>query len=820
MTRLRVRASAAAIASAGLIVSMTVAAPSAALAAPSPAAAVTPPAPARVAAAGAEAAFATPGLALPAWSDTQWGAPEYGTTIHTGDLDGDGLADLAGRGPYGLEANSFDGDLGQWLPIPAGPGPWPFSDADGWEAEQYYATIRIADVDGDGRAEALSRGPKGFEVWSLDTSRNAWAKEGAPAAFTGAFWDEARYFTTIETADLDGDGDAEVLGRGRDGVEAWDFYAATETWVPLTLLRALSDDNGFKPIPYSSTFQTADVDGDGRDEILCRSKTGVVVYGLAADGSSWPQEPSLAQFIDADPWDLPSSYETIQTADLDGDGRAEVFGRDKHGIVAYGTDAPSGWEPLRALTGDFGDTDPDHWASSAAYYATIRAADIDGDGQAEILGRGVHGMHVWALTNSGQKWQPWADAGPFADDLGWSRALAYPSIQTANIDGFTPLQKSGKLTEPRAELLGRGPTGVQTYRWDPQARTWVSPTAVFADWDQPSAGAYHNAYDYVNTTLGGSLNPDFDLRALYPTADSTQLDSWKSAIAAMTPPPGMPTAPFTAVTSELIDEVEAVKQVAGWYATVGANVHTLYEGRSMDPTRELLSYDKNRSTKLEGSVFDAFGGMIHALASTLGPQGNGMGAAIASLISAGVAFATTAELNSFEKAYLDVDGLLEQAFQDALDGVQAAKRAAVTDLGLLRAVAELVDSAVWEPTPADGTALAAALRQYSVWVWQLLTPHMWEVGAWSDSRMYWDTRGGWSLVHKDIFHFDVGKKIRDQLFERTDAGCRAAWDPATCNLHVPKESVFRSLDGWKIACFTGRNTLIACPPGPEASSSP
>lgn len=797
---------------------------------PATAAEPTVPQPsARGPAPGATAAYATPGLALPAWADTLWGPAEYGTTIQTGDLDGDGLGDLVGRGPYGLEVNTFDGDFGQWTQVGV-ENAAPFTDAEGWNRAQYYGTIRIADVDGDGRAEAMGRGAAGVEVFDLDAIYNdqtgitdhMWVRGTTVAAFTEAWWSDAEYYSTIQTADLDGDGDAEILGRGRDGVEAWGIDPATGSWSELPLLTGLSDTNGYLPAQYSSTFQTADVDGDGRDEMLIRSPkgVGVEVYSLSSDGEGWDQRATAPHFIDAGVWSHVSSYSTIQAADLDGDGRDDVFGRAGGGIVAYGYDPSDGWTALTALTGDFVETSTEPWASSAALYSTIQAADIDGDGQAEILGRGTHGMHVWALTNSGKKWKPLARSGPFADDTGWSRALAYPTIQTADIDGFAPLQKSGVLTEARSELIGRGPTGVQTYRWDPQKQTWVSPSAVFADWSSPSAGASYQAYTDVNQELGGSENDDFDLRSYYADAETGQLNSWKTTIEQMSVPRGIPLAVWTAVTTQLVDELNAVIHVREWYDAIRQNIQTLYEGRSMDPTADLLSYDKRRDTELAGSIFNVFGGMIHALAAATGPEGNGVGAAIASVISAGVDFGTSEVLNSFEAAYLDVNGLLEVSFQGALDGEVAARTAAATDLGLLMAVDDLIANGVWLPAPAVGEGLAAALKVYSVWVWQLLTPHIWKTGSWSDSHQYCDDRGCWNLVRDNILHTGIEKKIRDQLFGHTDATCRSGWDPATCHLGQSREAVFTGLDGWNIPCFSGPDTVTPCPPGPKAAGSP
>lgn len=49
-----------------------------------------------------------------------------------------------------------------------------WSDFSGWDQPRYYATIQLADIDGDGRAELLGRGPGGILVNHFDTATQAW----------------------------------------------------------------------------------------------------------------------------------------------------------------------------------------------------------------------------------------------------------------------------------------------------------------------------------------------------------------------------------------------------------------------------------------------------------------------------------------------------------------------------------------------------------------------------------------------------------------------------------------------------------------------
>lgn len=78
-----------------------------------------------------------------------WGPVAYGSTIMLGDLDGDGDADVCGRGIEGLicaisDGSSF-GPVTDWTPV--------FGDDWGGDAPEVYSSLRMGDIDGDGDAD-------------------------------------------------------------------------------------------------------------------------------------------------------------------------------------------------------------------------------------------------------------------------------------------------------------------------------------------------------------------------------------------------------------------------------------------------------------------------------------------------------------------------------------------------------------------------------------------------------------------------------------------------------------------------------------------
>src|SRR5262249_59801812 len=132
-------------------------------------------------------------LQLPFWNDFSWSQPEYYETIQAGlrrqpktgrstrppirpnaDVNNDQQDELFARGPRGILVNVFDPAMGQWLPmiVPQFDGKPIFSDAEGWNQPQYYQTIQTADIDGDGQAELLARDASGIEVWKFVPGQN------------------------------------------------------------------------------------------------------------------------------------------------------------------------------------------------------------------------------------------------------------------------------------------------------------------------------------------------------------------------------------------------------------------------------------------------------------------------------------------------------------------------------------------------------------------------------------------------------------------------------------------------------------------------
>ena len=78
-----------------------------------------------------------------------------------------------------------------------------------------------------------------------------------------------------------------VLRRGQAGVQLWQWDGSGWTALAGGAL-PFSNANGFDSDPsYYRTIQAADIDGDGLDEVLARSGTGMAVFRFNASTKQW-----------------------------------------------------------------------------------------------------------------------------------------------------------------------------------------------------------------------------------------------------------------------------------------------------------------------------------------------------------------------------------------------------------------------------------------------------------------------------------------------------------------------------------------------------
>ncbi len=264
-----------------------------------------------------------------------------------------------------------------------------FTDAHGWDAPQFYETIQLADVNGDGLADLVGRAVAGIYVQLAHGGGHFAPPTLATSALSDlAGWANPAYYRTIRFADVNGDGRADLVARSSRGVLVGLSTGTTFT-SPVLVAPAFSDSAGW--MTYGASLRVADIDGDGMADLVARGAAGVYVARALGGGAFGPATLVSTLFADASGWGLPAYSTSLRVADVDGDGIMDLVARGSMGVrVHFGLRAGVFGAASRVTTAF---SDARGWGDSA-YRASFDAIDVDGDGRAELVARSSNGLLV------------------------------------------------------------------------------------------------------------------------------------------------------------------------------------------------------------------------------------------------------------------------------------------------------------------------------------------------------------------------------------------------------------------------------------------
>jgi hypothetical protein len=717
-----------------------------------------------------------PTFVLPGWGDAGgWTNPEQYETIQLADVDGDDDEELLARTPAGVSIHDFDRTVGQWRPqvdaneVPliltefANPPPLttanPRPPATDWTRPQYYDTIQAADVDGQKGEEILARAAAGLIVYKFtpgaSPGHGSWRKLPVSDAFGDPYWgaDPSNY-TTIQTGDLNGDGDAEVFGRQGDGIVAVNWTGgAGLPWSLLPELNVLGDrDEGKNPAYYTS-LQAANIDGDSREELVLRDRSGVGAYKLRSGrwthvnklGGTFADVPETADcpFVPSPSCfgTGPTYYGTIQLADVDGNGRDELLGRASDGLRVrrYGGDTPALWGLLPTLAAL---SDANGWTPQQ-YWETIQFADINADGRAEALARGPAGLNAWSYDPDSKTWNQLtpSTALALADDPWGSDRSYYSTIETGDVDG-----------DKRADLIARGPYGIRTWFFNRRGtggweRYRVEGYAQFATAGQQAAFTELNARAKTQGLIPGTVATVRDVWAGENAPAPTDLTTLQSQLATFgacvnqsspvppqyltcTPPAGssgFTAADWTSVLNEILAELYWAEQVVGHLNQVQSIRQSLFleQNAQLPQIGKDLQLAAAASTPAQydpkGLLVGMFGIASSLAAEALGPAGMPL-AVVAELIST-LPSATPSLTSAFDGTYSDLQNRFANSIADVDKALAEHSQIMRQDSGLLTLVGRLRALGTWE---LDAVGMASAGRQgFALSVYKTLLPTIW-----------------------------------------------------------------------------------------------
>jgi peptidoglycan/xylan/chitin deacetylase (PgdA/CDA1 family) len=314
--------------------------------------------------------------------DQKWPA-SYTRSIRLADVNGDGMADIIGRNADGVHVALSTG-LGF-----ANEGLWSseFSDNNGWGAAEYFPTIRWADVNGDRKADLIIRGADGIRV-ALSTGSGF----EPSTLWTNYFSDDSKepwkkvtgYSETICTADVNGDGLADIVARGPEGIYV--SLSSSASFIKPSLWTYEFSDLGtiaWKEERYSSTFQLADVNGDGKADLIVRGPKGIMVSISNGNGFQ-PASLWNVSFSDAGGWGNDENYYgAIRSGDVNGDGMADLIVRAKDGVHVLLSNGYTFLDDRLWYHSNF----VDHYQNN-----TLQCADMNGDHRCDFILRSKNGI--------------------------------------------------------------------------------------------------------------------------------------------------------------------------------------------------------------------------------------------------------------------------------------------------------------------------------------------------------------------------------------------------------------------------------------------
>ena len=316
----------------------------------------------------------------------------FASSVHTADINSDGSLDIIAAAGIADAVTWWENNNGSWT-------------------EHNVATnvdfahwVHADDVDNDGDLDILATALNDNEIawWeNIDGTGLTWNKESIDNTFTGAH--------SVTTADLDNDGDKDILGAAltADQITWWENHN-NQTWQPHIITNTFDE---------AHSVAAADLDQDGDLDILGAART-------ANDIIWWENETIHRQANYPHMISLTSGTFTgafgIQAADINQDGATDIIG------VAANAGQVAWWENIDGTGTVWSSTIIDN---SFAGARALESNDIDGDGSPDIVGAAVFDNDITWWRNDTGDGSTWTE---YTIDSNFTGAFW---VHSADIDG-------------------------------------------------------------------------------------------------------------------------------------------------------------------------------------------------------------------------------------------------------------------------------------------------------------------------------------------------------------------------------------------------
>ena len=289
------------------------------------------------------------------------------SSVYSEDIDGDGDMDVLGAAAGDDEITWWENEDGSgtsWIEHTV--------DADFQNARSIFAE----DIDGDGDLDVLSASVDDNEImwWeNEDGSGTSWIKHIVDGYF--------EYPRCIYSADIDGDGDMDVLGAGydTDNITWWENENGSGTsWVKHTV------DGDFQ---NAHSVFAEDIDDDGYMDIIGGGAGGYSAWWENIDGSGTSWNKHI----------VGGGVRSICAVDIDGDCYMDILGATaSNAIKWWENEDGSGISWIEHVI------DPFYDDAISVYYK-----DLDSDGDIDVLGASYDDEITWwanSDTGAGIYW--------------------------------------------------------------------------------------------------------------------------------------------------------------------------------------------------------------------------------------------------------------------------------------------------------------------------------------------------------------------------------------------------------------------------------
>ncbi len=784
---------------------------------------------------------------LPYPDSEGWNLPDQGTTISFGRLQG-------GANGYGSIGRSSAGlQVWFWHPGNGAPGSgfwtkaqqsdiFPNASLDGkWTEPSYYSTIQMGDVNGDGWDEVIGRAQDGITTCYWDTTQQSLLCPWIYGPFSDFYVnqgesDSAQYYETIQLADSDPSTPGlELSGRtvtdnGTLDVYRWD-QGSGAGWVQWDIngQAPFADKAGLTNWALSSSYATiqwGQIFEDPKAVVTGRGFGGLVWYTVETTAAGcgslavpcWKDLSVGGIFPTPLFWGDPSSYETIQLADVNGDGVDEAIGR-QHAFQGQLTSGMNTWFPPK-LPG---------WPSLQATESNLNDEALDDPSMASTPG--------WTRVDG-----PALTGGPTDDPL-WTQPSYYRTIQTGDIDG-----------DGRAELLARGKYGIRTWKFDTASNSWERPLPYgFTGFSETSEQA---AFDLLNRYL--NIESGHTIRDSYTSLNTQVAENYVTCLGIsinsgatmpptqtcdLTPPVTALANPDKVTAAEWKNMVEFIQQEVAlsndsnghFNQSIAGILNDLfvYDQATFDQIQQALfrqTYNDNSITAILTKLFVGLGTAIADLADPeLEVVIDSIGAAIMAVSALQTQSGSTLDIKVAE-VRTELATLAAAANSRNNDFFQYVAQ----DFGLLHLVGTLVSSQYWLITgDAHDKAIDANELHTGTWMYQTVLPSIWTMTQYSCSNLaknggdcpaddnlsellvgVLDQQYQARVVSQGIVDLNSDNPIIQKLFQPIQESCQigpghnGTWSYQDCNLGINRFTFFLMEDGWTFTCTQGVNKCV------------